>query len=111
MAVSGYYAGACRELLGRIQAIEAEFGRERQSEISKGPRTLDIDIELFGDLSIREDDLIVPHRELPHRQFVMVPLLELHPDCADPVTGVPYRELCGALPDQGVKKDGKLYGY
>lgn len=111
MAVSGYYAGDCRELLGIIQGIEAEFGRNRQSEIAKGPRTLDIDIELFGDESIREDDLVVPHRELRNRQFVMVPLLELHPDCVDPLTGLPYREACGALPDQGVKKDGKIYGY
>ena len=111
MAVSGYYTGDCRELLGIIQAIEAEFGRNRCTEISKGPRTLDIDIELFGDLCVRDEDLIVPHRELQNRQFVMVPLLELYPDCVDPVTGVAYRELCGALPDQGVKKDGKLYGY
>lgn len=110
MAVSGYFDGDCHSLLKICQNIEADFGRNRLNEISKGPRTLDIDIELFGNLCIREDDLTVPHCELANRQFVMVPLLELHPDCADPVTGVPYRELCAALPDQGVKKDGKLYG-
>ena len=110
MAVSGYYDGDCYSLLKICQNIEADFGRNRLNEISKGPRTLDIDIELFGNLCISEDDLTVPHSELANRQFVMVPLLELHPECVDPVTGVPYRELCAALPDQGVKKDGKLYG-
>lgn len=110
MAVSGYFTGTPRELLAETARIETMYGRNREHEISKGPRTLDIDIELFGTLCIREPDLIIPHERLHFRQFVLVPLLEILPDCADPVTGELYKDLCARLPDQGVQKAGIHYG-
>ncbi len=79
-------------MLARLQQIEAAFGRNRTVEIRRGPRTLDLDILLCSDLVIDTPDLIVPHPFLPERLFVLVPLLELEPDCTDPRNGRPYRE-------------------
>jgi 2-amino-4-hydroxy-6-hydroxymethyldihydropteridine diphosphokinase len=110
LVVTGFFRGTCHELLDLIHSIEDDFGRDRKNEIPKGPRTLDIDIELFGQTVVRGTALTVPHEQLRFRQFVLVPLVELEPDCADPVTGETYRELCGQLPDQGVRKAGSLHG-
>ncbi len=109
LVVAGDYEKDCQSLLAALQSLEAEFGRDRAREIPKGPRTLDIDIELFGNEIIREPELTVPHERMTVRQFVLVPLLELEPNRADPCTGKPFLIICDALPDQGVKKAGKLY--
>jgi len=70
-----------RELLDRLLAIEAEFGRDRSAGIANGPRTLDLDILLFGDLQISEQlgerGLEIPHPRLAERAFVLVPLAEI----------------------------------
>jgi len=110
MTCSGVFYGTPRELLASIQTIEVAYGRNRSAEISKGPRPLDIDILLFGDRVIRDSDLVVPHERMHLRQFALVPLLEIMPECADPVTGVPYRTICDELGDQGVLKAGNLNG-
>lgn len=110
IAVSGSYPGTPRELLAEIHRIEAFYGRNRSNEIPKGPRSLDIDIILFGPLVVRERDLSVPHERAHARQFVLVPLLELHPDSADPLTGESFAGMLAKLPDQGVEKAGDLYG-
>ena len=110
MVVTGYFSGMPRELLAETALIETRYGRNREQESAKGPRTLDIDIELFGALSVHDKDLIIPHERLHFRQFVLVPLLELLPDYADPVTGDLFRDLCARLPDQGVLKAGIHYG-
>jgi 2-amino-4-hydroxy-6-hydroxymethyldihydropteridine diphosphokinase len=110
LVVTGYFTGTPRELLAETARIETKYGRNRENENVKGPRTLDIDIELFGNISIHEPDLIIPHERLRYRQFVLVPLLELLPDYADPVTGELYRDVCARLPDQGVIKAGIHYG-
>jgi len=55
------------ELLSQLQAIEHAAGRVRTQRW--GPRTLDLDIVQFGDRTIRDPDLVVPHPELPHRDF------------------------------------------
>jgi len=64
-----------RELLGRMQAIEQRLGRIR--EVPNGPRTLDLDLLLFGERVISDDDLIVPHPRMWEREFVMRPLGEI----------------------------------
>jgi 2-amino-4-hydroxy-6-hydroxymethyldihydropteridine diphosphokinase len=110
LACSGLYDGSARDLLGAIHRIEANHGRDRESEISKGPRTLDIDILLFGDAVMRESDLVIPHERMRQRQFALVPLLELLPDSADPETGESYRLINRSLGDQGVIKAGTLNG-
>jgi len=110
LAVAGVWEGSPRELLCTIQSVETRYGRDRTREIPKGPRTLDIDVELFGSCIIGEPGLVIPHERMHIRQFVLVPLLELFPDSADPVSGRPYREICDSLPDQGVVKVGTLNG-
>lgn len=110
LVVAGWWDGSPFDLLDRVHRIEAGHGRDREREIPKGPRPLDIDIELFGDTVLREAGLELPHPRLRMRQFVLVPLLELLPDCAEPVSGVLYRNILQALPDQGVRMAGDLYG-
>jgi len=65
---------APRELLNKLLAIELEFGRNRSTGVVNGPRTLDMDILLFGELEISEPDLEIPHPRLAERAFVLTPL-------------------------------------
>ena len=67
---------SAREILKIINKIEAELDRKR--EIRWGPRTIDIDILIFSDKKINEPDLIVPHKEMLNRLFVLVPLSEIY---------------------------------
>ena len=64
-------------LLDRTQALERALGRD--TPYRWGPRTIDLDILLYGNLQIRTATLVIPHAELCHRAFVMIPLLELDP--------------------------------
>ena len=68
-----------RGLLQECQATEAAFGRDRAEEQRWGPRVLDLDVLLYGDLVLDEPDLVVPHPRLTERAFVLVPLLEVFP--------------------------------
>ncbi len=72
-------------LLDYLQAIENEQGRERK--IKWGARTLDLDILLFGDETINNDRLQIPHVEMHNRGFVLLPLNEIFPDCMIPGVG------------------------
>ncbi|GAC16643.1 2-amino-4-hydroxy-6-hydroxymethyldihydropteridine diphosphokinase [Aliiglaciecola lipolytica] len=71
------------DLLVNLQQIEAKHGRERKAE-RWGPRTLDLDIILFGNEQIQSDDLIVPHYGMKVREFVLYPLHEIAPDLVLP---------------------------
>ncbi|NLJ45068.1 MAG: 2-amino-4-hydroxy-6-hydroxymethyldihydropteridine diphosphokinase [Treponema sp.] len=101
-AVSGRTLLDPRQLLAAVQSIESAHGRNRSREVFKGPRTLDIDILLYGDAILSYPELVVPHPGLQERLFALVPLLELAPDLADPRTGRPFRDLAAELPDQGI---------
>lgn len=72
-----------RGLLNRLLEIECEFGRDRQAEFSNGPRTLDLDLLLFGCIQINEPGLVLPHPRLAERAFVLVPLCEISPRIVD----------------------------
>src|SRR5579863_7529132 len=61
-------------LLGRLLAIELEFGRDRSSGIVNGPRTLDLDILLMDNVYLDEPELKIPHPRLAERAFALVPL-------------------------------------
>jgi 2-amino-4-hydroxy-6-hydroxymethyldihydropteridine diphosphokinase len=76
-----------RQLLDALLEIEREFGRDRSARIENGPRTLDLDILLFGDLAINEYNLAIPHPRLAERGFVVVPLAEIAAQARDPRTG------------------------
>jgi 2-amino-4-hydroxy-6-hydroxymethyldihydropteridine diphosphokinase len=73
-----------RELLDGLLAIEQEFGRDRAAGFANGPRTLDLDILLLGDLEIREPGLVIPHPRLAERAFVLAPLNEIVPSVVVP---------------------------
>ncbi len=90
------------QLLGRIGKIEQELGRRRM--VAKGPRTIDIDILLYGNFVIRTTNLMIPHKRLTERRFVLVPLLELAPDLRDPASRRPLRDFLGEVAGQAVRK-------
>ena len=70
---------SARQLLERLQAIEAAQGRDRSGK-RWGPRTLDLDLILFGDEEIEEPDLVVPHPRAKERIFVLKPLAQIAPE-------------------------------
>ena len=72
-----------RELLGRLLGVERKLGRSREGP-RFGPRTIDLDLLLYGDAEIDEPGLTVPHPRLVERQFALEPLLELDPGLALP---------------------------
>ncbi len=88
-------------LLDLAQRIEADLGRTR--DIRWGPRTIDIDVVLYGDQVIRTRRLIVPHPEMTRRRFVLEPLVEIAPDLVMP-DGRAVADLAAAVHDQEVRK-------
>ena len=69
-----------RALLERAHAVERIFGRNRDKEERWGPRSLDIDLIAYNDLTLNEPDLVLPHPRLFERAFVLVSLAEIAPD-------------------------------
>jgi 2-amino-4-hydroxy-6-hydroxymethyldihydropteridine diphosphokinase len=76
---------APRDLLAVLLAVERELGRERRERW--GPRTIDLDLLLYGDEAIDEPGLTVPHPRLHERRFALEPLVDLDPDVAIPGRG------------------------
>jgi 2-amino-4-hydroxy-6-hydroxymethyldihydropteridine diphosphokinase len=83
------------ELLAHCKRIEAELGRRPGGPVG-GPRPIDVDVLLVGELTIEDGRLRVPHPELTRRRFVLEPLLELAPELTLP-GGVPLREFRAQL--------------
>ena len=75
---------APRGLLDRLLAVERELGRVRGKGPRFGPRTIDLDLLLYGDDVVEEPGLVVPHPRLTDRRFVLEPLHELDPDLTLP---------------------------
>ena len=69
-----------RELLDRLLEVERSLGRDRSREERWGPRTVDLDLLLYGDETVSEAGLEIPHPRLTERAFVLAPLLELDPE-------------------------------
>lgn len=90
------------ELLDALQAIEREQGRVRKAE-RWGPRTLDLDILLFGNLQLDEERLRVPHYHMHARAFVLYPLAEIAPQLVLPDRRT-LQELLAACPPQGLER-------
>ena len=95
------------QLLGRIQKIEKEMGRKRV--VAKGPRTIDIDVVLFGSFVIDTPQLQVPHPRMQDRRFVLEPLAELVPDLRHPVTRRSIRDMLAGTAGQIVRRAGETH--
>ena len=74
-----------QQLLSALLGIERKYGRERT--FVNAPRTLDLDVLLYGDSQINEPGLTVPHPHMHRRAFVLLPLLDIAPDCMIPSVG------------------------
>jgi len=88
-------------LLDHLQEIEQAHGRERLKHW--GPRTLDLDLLIYGDQTLNEPRLTVPHPELPNRDFVLQPLLDLNPALTLP-DGSSIADLRSRCPDNQLRK-------
>jgi 2-amino-4-hydroxy-6-hydroxymethyldihydropteridine diphosphokinase len=93
-----------QEMLEALHEIESELGRDRGREMRMGPRTIDLDILLCGDLVLDDPHLTIPHPRILERAFVLIPLVEVSPQIHDPLTGARYADF---LPEKG----GGVYSY
>jgi len=91
------------ELMGELLEIERQMGRERNKK--KAPRTIDVDIVLFGDAVVDSPQLTLPHPAMHRRRFVLEPLAEIAPEARHPMLNKTVRDLLEGLPaDQTVRK-------
>ena len=100
-AVAALETGLSAEaLLAELQRLEAEAGRKRNG-VRWGPRPLDLDLLLYGEVVIDTPLLQVPHAGIPERAFVLYPLAEIAPDVSVPGMG-PIGELLAGVSDDGL---------
>jgi 2-amino-4-hydroxy-6-hydroxymethyldihydropteridine diphosphokinase len=95
-----------QQLLARILEIEQKLGRQRGQK--NGPRTIDLDILLFGNSIVEDQGLTIPHPAMHERRFVLEPLTEIAPEARHPILRSTIRELRDAVPPgQAVRKVNK----
>jgi len=83
------------ELLNTLKSIESKMGRRPSKRW--GPREIDLDILLYGDMIVDEEELKIPHPLLEKREFVLIPLSEIAPDLIHPISGKTISELLKGL--------------
>lgn len=93
-------------LLDACKAVERELGRDPDGGVRYGPRPIDVDVLLLGDLEHRSERLALPHEQATSRRFVLIPLLELDVELTTP-DGTRLADALAALPlDEGVRRQG-----
>ena len=92
------------QLLARTGKIERDLGRVRT--VPKGPRTIDIDILLYGNAVVHSAMLEIPHPRMAQRRFVLAPLADLAPDLRHPVTHLAVRQMLDQAPPGKVQRFG-----
>jgi 2-amino-4-hydroxy-6-hydroxymethyldihydropteridine diphosphokinase len=102
MVVSGDTAFDPEALLAQTLRIEAACGRDRSAEQRHGPRLLDVDIVLMGDLVVSGAGPQIPHPGLLERRFVLEPLIELSPGLRHPQSGELLASALERLSNQGI---------
>lgn len=90
-------------LLARLQKLEIQLGRKRTGP-PKGPRTIDIDILLYGRFTVRSARLEIPHPRMHERRFVLAPLFDLAPDLRHPTLGRSIRDLLANIEGQKIRR-------
>lgn len=101
------YSGDAESLLDLCKQVERELGRNPSGR-RHGPRPVDVDLLVFGDLVYRSERLVLPHPEIRSRRFVLEPLLELEPTLTLPDDGTPLRQHLSAVREQRVVSLGPL---
>ncbi len=91
-----------RALLSVLQKVELKFGRDRNNERRWGPRTLDLDIIAYDDISLHGPELTLPHPRLFERAFVLVPLAEIAPDRK--IAGRTVRDALAEVSSDGIER-------
>ncbi|WP_147614566.1 2-amino-4-hydroxy-6-hydroxymethyldihydropteridine diphosphokinase [Treponema pectinovorum] len=93
-----------QDLLFKIHKIEESLGRDRTKEIRNGPRSIDIDIEFFGNTAVVTKDLQIPHPRIFERAFVLIPMLEILNESADFISRDVFVHYVNEKGSQGVEK-------
>jgi 2-amino-4-hydroxy-6-hydroxymethyldihydropteridine diphosphokinase len=106
--MSGDTALSAHALLQAMLEVEAVLGRARTSGVHGGPRSIDLDLVLFGDQVLSEPGLHVPHPRFAERAFVLVPLHEIEPARIDPRNGRSVHSLLAALAPVSLPRLGSL---
>ena len=95
-----------QQLMDATLEIEQEMGRQRT--VKKGPRTIDIDILLYGDLVVDAAELKTPHPAMQERRFVLEPLAEIAPERRHPILKKTVREMLDQLPSGQIVRKIKI---
>ncbi|MBE3557697.1 MAG: 2-amino-4-hydroxy-6-hydroxymethyldihydropteridine diphosphokinase [Ktedonobacteraceae bacterium] len=106
MACSGETDLSPEDLLHALKELEITLGR--RPSFRNGPRLIDIDILLYDDLCLQQDDLIIPHPRMHERAFVLIPLVEIAPERIHPTSGKTIQALLGSVSRRGIKKVGQI---
>ena len=81
------------ELMRALLEVEQAMGRERVGAVAKGPRVIDLDLLLYGQVVMNTTELTLPHPEMLERRFVLEPLAEIAPGMVHPVLGLTVGEM------------------